>query len=71
MGENMMKNLYRSESNKVLFGVCGGLAEYFGFDATLIRLGFVLFCMAGGSGLLAYLIAAIVMPKQAMIDEMK
>ena len=64
-----MKNLYRSENNKVIFGVCGGLGEYFEVDPTLIRLGVVLFCMAGGSGLLAYLIAAIVMPKQVMIDE--
>ncbi len=69
VGENKMKNLYRSENNKVIFGVCGGLGEYFEVDPTLIRLGVVLFCMAGGSGLLAYLIAAIVMPKQVMIDE--
>lgn len=69
VGENKMKNLYRSEDNKVIFGVCGGLGEYFEVDPTLIRLGVVLFSMAGGSGLLAYLIAAIVMPKQVMIDE--
>lgn len=69
VGENKMKNLYRSENNKVIFGVCGGLGEYFEVDPTLIRLGVVLFSMAGGSGLLAYLIAAIVMPKQVMIDE--
>ena len=49
----------------------GPLGEYFEIDPTLIRLGFVLFSMAGGSGLLAYLIATIVMPKHAMIDELK
>ena len=41
-------------------GVCGGLAEYFDIDPTLVRLGWVLFCALGGSGILAYIIAAIV-----------
>ena len=45
-------------------GVCGGIAEYFDVDSTLIRLAWVLFCFFGGSGLLAYLIAAIIIPRQ-------
>ena len=45
-----------------LAGVCGGLAEYFNIDSTLVRLGWVVFCALGGSGLLAYIIAALVMP---------
>ena len=58
----MNKRLYRVEEGKMLCGVCGGIAEYFNVDPTLIRLGFVLFCLAGGSGLLAYIIASIVIP---------
>ena len=44
-------------------GVCGGIAEYFGIDPTLVRRGWVLFCALGGSGILAYIIAAIVIPR--------
>ena len=54
------KKLYRSRRDRKLFGVCGGLAEYFGIDSTLIRLGLVLLVVLGGSGLLAYFIAAII-----------
>ena len=46
----------------MLEGVCGGIAEFFGIDATLVRLGWVLFCALGGSGILAYIIAAIIIP---------
>ena len=60
----MSKKLYKSYENKMLEGVCGGLAEYFGIDPTLVRLGWALFCVLGGSGVLAYIIAAIVMPRR-------
>ena len=56
------KKLYKSSTDKKLAGVCGGIAEYFNIDATLVRLGWVLFCALGGSGLLAYIIAALIMP---------
>ena len=56
------KKLYKSSTDKKLAGVCGGIAEYFNIDSTLVRLGWVLFCALGGSGLLAYIIAALVMP---------
>ena len=56
------KKLYRSDENKMLAGVCGGIAEYFGVDPTLIRLAWVVFSLLGGSGLLAYIIASIVIP---------
>lgn len=59
----MNKKLYKSNSNKMIAGVCGGVAEYFGIDPTLIRLGWVLFCALGGSGFLAYIIAAIIIPE--------
>ena len=58
----MEKKLYKSETNKMLAGVCGGIAEYFNIDSTLVRLGWVVFCALGGSGLLAYIIAALIMP---------
>lgn len=58
----MERRLYKSNRNKMLCGVCGGIAEYFGLDATLVRLGWVLFCALGGSGVLAYIVAAIVIP---------
>ena len=57
------KKLYRSDENKMLVGVCGGIAEYFGVDPTLIRLAWVVFSLLGGSGLLAYILAAIIIPR--------
>ena len=56
------KKLYKSSTDKKLAGVCGGLAEYFNIDSTLVRLGWAVFGLLGGSGLLAYIIAAIIMP---------
>ena len=58
----MNKRLYKSRNDKMLGGVCGGIAEYFDIDPTLVRLGWVLFCALGGSGILAYIIAAIIIP---------
>lgn len=59
----MKKRLYRSTENKVIAGVCGGIAAYFDIDPTLVRLGWVLFCVLGGSGVLAYIIAALIIPE--------
>lgn len=61
----MDKRLYKSNTNRMLCGVCGGIAEYFHLDPTLIRLGWILFCALGGSGILAYFIAAIVIPSES------
>lgn len=58
-----MKKLYLSKNDKKLCGVCGGLAEYFEIDPTLIRLLWVLAVIFAGAGILAYIIAAIVIPK--------
>lgn len=58
----MNKRLYKSNHDRMLDGVCGGIAEYFDIDPTLVRLGWILFCAMGGSGFLAYIIAAIVIP---------
>jgi phage shock protein PspC (stress-responsive transcriptional regulator) len=58
------KRLYRSKKNKMLAGVCGGIAEYFNIDPTLIRLLWVLFALMAGGGLIAYIIAAIIIPSE-------
>ncbi len=60
----MSKKLYRSADNKLIAGVCAGLAEYFDHDPTLWRLGFALFLVVTGfmPGIVLYLIAWIVMP---------
>lgn len=58
----MEKKLYRSMTDKKLCGVCGGLAEYFGIDSTIVRLILVLAVLFAGVGVLAYIIAALVMP---------
>lgn len=58
----MDRKLYRAEEGKMIAGVCAGLAEYFAIDPTLVRLAWVLFCALGGSGVLAYIIAALIMP---------
>lgn len=61
----MDKRLYKSDTNVVLMGVCGGIGEYFNIDPTLVRLGWAIFCFAGGSGILAYIIAAIIIPRRS------
>lgn len=60
------KRLYRSRESRMLCGVCGGIAEYFNVDPTLIRLLFVLFGLSG-SGILAYIIAAIIIPDSPVV----
>ena len=60
----MSKRLYKSDNAQMIDGVCGGIAEYFYIDPTLVRLGWVLFSALGGSGVLAYIIAAIVIPRR-------
>lgn len=58
------KRLYRTEGQfKMVCGVCGGIAEYFDIDPTLVRLAWILFSCLGGSGILAYIVAAIVIPR--------
>lgn len=64
-----MKNrLYRSETDKKIAGVCGGIAEYFEIDSTIIRLIWVISIAVYGTGLLVYIIAAIIMPTKGEID---
>jgi len=67
---NNNKKLYRSSIDKQIAGVCGGLAEYFNVDATLVRLLFVILTLAGGPGLLIYIVLYFVMPEEpGYVDE--
>lgn len=64
----MKKRLYKIEKGKKLDGVCGGIAEYFDIDSTLVRLAWILFTACAGSGILAYIVAAIVMPRKSEVE---
>ncbi|MFA5729733.1 MAG: PspC domain-containing protein [Candidatus Paceibacterota bacterium] len=56
------KKLYRSKTNRVIFGICGGLGEYFDIDPLVVRILFILLTFTGGSGIVIYLILAIMIP---------
>ncbi|RLI98279.1 MAG: PspC domain-containing protein [Candidatus Aenigmatarchaeota archaeon] len=57
------KRLYRSGNDRIIGGVCGGLGEYFGIDPVIIRLAWVLFSLVYGAGILLYIIAWIIVPR--------
>jgi phage shock protein C len=63
-----MRRLYRSQSEVMIAGVCGGLAEYLNLDPTVIRLIFLLLFFAGGGGLFMYLILWVIMPLEPVSD---
>ena len=65
----MEKRLYRSRTDRTVFGVCGGLAKYFGLDPTLIRLAVALLAVCYGVGIGVYLISAIVIPNEPEVQE--
>ncbi len=68
----MKKVLYKIEKGKQVEGVCGGLAEYFSLDPTLIRLAWVLFTLCSlGTGIVFYFIAALVMPRKSEVIKRK
>ena len=68
MEKSSKKRLYRTEnSDAKLFGVCGGIAEYFDIDPTVIRIAWVLAIFALGTGLLAYLVCALCMPTKSTV----
>ncbi|MGN0156020.1 MAG: PspC domain-containing protein [Lachnospiraceae bacterium] len=58
------KRLSKSSTNRMICGVCAGIGNYLNIDATVVRLLWIIFSMAGGAGILAYIIAAIVMPEE-------
>ncbi|WP_276363058.1 PspC domain-containing protein [Daejeonella sp. H1SJ63] len=65
----MEKKLQRNEQDKMIAGVCSGLAEYFDVDVTWVRIAFVLAVMAGASGILAYIVLWIAVPKKPYIPD--
>lgn len=60
-----MKKLTKCTSNKMICGVCSGVAKYFDVDPTIIRLLWTLFALCGGTGVIAYIICAIIMPEES------
>lgn len=63
----MVRKLYKSSKDKVLAGVCGGVAEYFDIDPTLVRLAWVLISLTWGIGIIGYIICAIIIPERPSI----
>ncbi len=61
------KKLYRSRKDRMLSGVCGGLAEYIGIDPTIVRVLWVIISLVYGSGILIYIILALIVPKEPLI----
>ena len=58
----MEKRLYRSTNDKLLCGVCGGIADYFNIDPSIVRLAWIVFSAMGGAGVAAYVIASVIIP---------
>ena len=58
----MAKKLYRSSNNKMISGVCAGIAEYFNIDPSIVRLIWAFLALWGGTGVVAYIVCAIVLP---------
>ncbi|MBZ0291996.1 MAG: PspC domain-containing protein [Anaerolineae bacterium] len=58
------KKLYRSRSNRQIAGVCGGIAEYFDLDPSIVRLAFLAVTLFGGPGLILYIVLAVVVPEE-------
>ena len=58
------KKLYKSKVNRMLCGVCGGIGEFFNIDPSIIRVLWIIFGLAGGSGIIAYILVAIILPEE-------
>ncbi len=63
----MKRRLYKIEEGKMIDGVCGGIAEFFNIDPTIVRLIWALLCVFGGSGIIAYIVCAIIIPRKSDI----
>ena len=63
------ERIYKSNTDRKVWGVCGGLAEYFDVDSTLVRLLFVVLTLAGGPGLILYIVLGLVMPEAPEYEE--
>ena len=64
----MKKKIYRSETDRKIAGVCGGLAEYLEIDPTLVRLAWAIFVLCAGTGIIAYLLAALIIPSESEVE---
>lgn len=64
MADNNIKRLYRSRDNRMISGVCAGLAEYLDIDPTIVRLLFVLGLVVGGATFWAYLVMMLIVPEE-------
>lgn len=64
----MKKKLYRSEKDRKICGVCGGIAEYFNMDSTIVRLVWLFLSFAYGCGLLLYIAAALIIPNESEVE---
>ena len=62
------KRLYKIDHGRKIDGVCGGIAEFFGIDLTIVRVLWILFAVTAGGGIIAYIIAAFVMPRKGDYD---
>lgn len=60
----MTKKLYRSEKNKIIAGICGGIGEYLDVDPVIVRLVWVLLCLLWGAGIILYIVAWFIVPKR-------
>jgi phage shock protein C len=65
----MDKRITKSKTDKIIDGVCGGIAEYFGVDSVIVRLIFIVLVFFNGLGLLLYIILVIIMPKAGQVDQ--
>ncbi len=65
----MAHRLYRSKTERMLGGVCGGLGEYLDIDPTVVRLIFILMALLGGHGVLAYIILLLIVPSEDQIRQ--
>lgn len=65
----MRKKLMRSATDRKLCGVCGGIAEYSNIDSTLVRILWVFFTLAGGAGIIAYIICALIMEEPEELED--
>lgn len=66
-----MKKLYRSKKDRMIAGVCGGIGEYLSIDSTFIRIAFALLSFGAGSGLLLYIVLAIIIPEEGSVETVK
>ncbi len=64
----MKKKIYRSEDDRKIAGVCGGIAEYFDIDSTIVRLALLFLILAWGTGLVFYVAAALIMPNESQVE---